>query len=60
MTAWSEYYMKFNEFCCVSSLLSIIFLKKWASSERGKPSTNYSRKIKGKEINELSVWFLNQ
>ena len=60
MTAWPEYYMKFNEFYYVSSMLSIIFLKKWASSERRKRSTNYSRKVKGKENNKLNEWFLNQ
>ena len=36
--------MKFKEFYHASSMSSIIFLKKWASSERGKRFENYSRK----------------
>ena len=32
------------------------FFKKWASSERRKRSTNYSRKNEGTEINKLNVW----
>ena len=36
------------------------FLKIEQVQKGKKRSTNYSRKIKVKEINKLKVWFLNQ
>ena len=54
--------MKFSEFYYVSTMLSIIFLKT-NKSRKEKPFYKLFKKkkeSKGKDINKLNKWFLNQ